>query len=97
LTGIVAIRVTARSTKPGVGAWRAGPDGRDELEIRVAEAPSDGAANEAVLKLLAKALGISRSEVSIISGHASRHKRVAVPYPLSEVRERVGSQSGRKL
>jgi len=96
LSEVLAIRVTPRSAKPGIGNWRAGADRRDELEIRVAEAPTDGAANEAVLKLLAKALGISRSEVSIISGHASRHKRVAVPYPLSEVRERVGSQSGRK-
>ena len=96
MSEVLAIRVTPRSAKPGIGNWRAGADGREELEVRVAEAPSDGAANEAVLSLIANALGISRSEVSIISGHASRHKRVAVPYPLSEVRERVGSQSGRK-
>ena len=96
MSEVIAIRVTPRSAKPGIGNWRARADGREELEVRVAEAPTDGAANEAVLKLIAKALGISRSEVSIISGHASRHKRVAVPYPLSEVRERVGSQSGRK-
>jgi hypothetical protein len=82
--------VTPRSAKPGIGGWRAGADGRVELEVRVAEAPADGAANEAVVKLLAKALGISRSEVSIISGHASRHKRVAIPFELEEFRRRVG-------
>jgi uncharacterized protein (TIGR00251 family) len=95
LSEVLAIRVTPRSSKPGIGDWRAAADGRDELEVRVAEAPTDGAANQAVLKLLASALGTSRSELSIISGHASRHKRVAVPYALGEVRERLGSLSGR--
>jgi uncharacterized protein len=91
LSVTVAIRVTPRSAKPGVGGWRAGADGREELEVRVAEAPADGAANDAVVKLLAKALGISRSEVSIISGHASRHKRVAIPFELQEFRRRLSS------
>jgi hypothetical protein len=90
LSYVLAVRVTPRSAKPGVGGWRTGADGREELEVRVAEAPSEGVANEAVVRLLAKALGISRSEVSIISGLTSRHKRVAVPYELSEVRARLG-------
>jgi uncharacterized protein (TIGR00251 family) len=87
--------VTPRSAKPGIGIWRPGADGREELEIRVAEAPTDGAANEALVKLIAKALGISRSEVTIISGHTSRHKRVAVPYELHEVRVRLGGSPER--
>ena len=90
MSHVLAIRVTPRSAKPGIGGWRAGADGREELEVRVAEAPADGAANDAVVKLLAKALGISRSEVSIISGHASRHKRVATPFELQEFRRRLG-------
>jgi uncharacterized protein (TIGR00251 family) len=87
----LALRVIPRSAKPGIGAWRAGADGREELEVRVAEAPSDGAANQAVIKLLAGALGISRSQVSIISGETSRHKRVATPFELEELRRRLGS------
>jgi uncharacterized protein (TIGR00251 family) len=90
LTHQLAIRVTPRSAKPGIGGWREGADGREELEVRVAEAPADGAANEAVVKLLAKALGISRSQVTIISGQASRHKRVAVPFDAGEVRRLLG-------
>ncbi len=85
------IRVTARSAKPGIGGWRTGADGREELEVRVAEAPADGAANAAVVKLLAKALGLSRSQVTITSGHSSRHKRVALPYDIDEVRRSLGA------
>jgi uncharacterized protein YggU (UPF0235/DUF167 family) len=57
---------------------------------RSAEAPSDGAANDAVIKLVAKALGISRSEVTIIAGHTARHKRIAIPFEPVELRRRLG-------
>ncbi|HKX91663.1 MAG TPA: DUF167 domain-containing protein [Sphingomicrobium sp.] len=89
MNGILPIRVTARSAKPGVGDWRAGADGREELEVRVADAPADGAANEAIVRTLAKALRIRRSEVSIVSGHCSRHKRVAIPFDAAEARRRL--------
>ena len=90
MSAILAVRVTTRSTKPGISGWRTGADGREELEIRVAEAPADGAANEAVVKLLAKALGISRSEVTIIAGHTARHKRIATPFEADDLRRRLG-------
>ena len=87
---ILAVRVTPRSAKPGIGGWRANADGREELEVKVAEAPADGAANEAVVRLLARALKVSRSELAIISGAASRHKRIAIPFDLAEARGRLG-------
>jgi len=90
LSAILAVRVTPRSSRPGLGGWRTGADGRVELEIRVAEPPADGAANDAVVRLLSKALGISRSELSIISGSTSRHKRIAIPFEVEEVRRRLG-------
>lgn len=87
---VLSIRVTPRSARPGIGEWRRGVGEREELEVRVAEAPTDGAANDAVVRLLAKALGVSRSELSIISGGTSRHKRVAIPFDLLEARGRLG-------
>jgi uncharacterized protein (TIGR00251 family) len=87
--GQIAIRVTPRSARPGIGGWRAGADGREELEIRVSEAPADGAANAAVVKLLAKALGLPKSEVRIVAGETGRHKRVALPLELDEMRRRL--------
>ena len=89
MSSVLAIRVTPRSAKPGIGRWRQGADGREELEVRVAEAPADGAANEAVVKLLAKALGTSRAQVEIVSGVGSRPKRVAVPFDAEEARRRL--------
>ena len=91
MTNVLPIRVTPRSAKPGIGGWREGAHGREELDVRVAETPTDGAANEAVVKLLAKALGVSRSELSILSGATSRHKRVAIPFDVSVARGRLST------
>ena len=54
--------------------------------MRVAEAPADGSANEAVIKLLAKALGLRRSSLKIVSGQTNRHKRIEVPMCEDEIR-----------
>ena len=90
MTQLLGLRVTPRSARPGIGGWREAADGRQELEVRVAAAPADGAANEAVEKLLSAALGVSRAEVKIVSGAASRHKRVAIPFDIEEARRRIG-------
>jgi uncharacterized protein (TIGR00251 family) len=86
---VIAIRVTPRSSKPGVGGWRAGADGREELEVRVSAAPTDGEANAAMIRLLAKELGVARSEVEIVSGETSRHKRISLPIGEAELRARL--------
>jgi len=86
---ILAVRVTPRSSRPGIRGWRIGVDGREELEVRVTAPPVDGDANEAVIALLAKALGVSRSELSILSGATGRHKRVSIPCEIEEARRRL--------
>jgi len=60
-----------------------GFDEIDRLRVRVRAAPSDGAANEAVIALLAAALDIPRRRVELERGHTSRTKRVMV-HGLSE-------------
>jgi uncharacterized protein len=48
------------------------------LRVRVAAAPVDGAANEALLRLLADELGVPRRDVRLVAGATSRGKLVAV-------------------
>jgi uncharacterized protein (TIGR00251 family) len=90
MAGLIPVRVTPRSSKPGIGKWREGADGREELEVQVRAAPADGAANEEVRRVLAKALDLAPSEVTIVAGQTSRHKRFAVPIDLDEVKRRLG-------
>ena len=88
---IIAVRVTPRSSKPGIGEWKAGADGREELEVRVSAPPADGQANEAVVKLLSKKLGIPKSSVTIVGGETARHKRIVLPLKEVEVRRLLAS------
>jgi uncharacterized protein (TIGR00251 family) len=50
----------------------------DAWKVRVAPAPEKGQANAAVVALLADTLALPRGGVSIVSGHASRDKTVAL-------------------
>jgi uncharacterized protein len=60
------------------GAGRAAVVGRygDAWKVRVTAAPEQGRANEAVLRLLAEALGLPRDALTLVSGHGGRDKIV---------------------
>ena len=49
------------------------------VQVRVTAAPEAGKANAAVLALLAKALGVPKSALSIVRGETGRDKRVRLP------------------
>jgi len=51
-------------------------DGR--IRIRLAAPPVDGAANDALVRFLAKRLGVSRGAVALVAGQRSRRKTVTV-------------------
>ncbi|HTZ07285.1 MAG TPA: DUF167 domain-containing protein [Gaiellaceae bacterium] len=45
-------------------------------KVRVAAPPEDGRANDAVVRLLARTLGVARGDVTLVAGHGSRDKVV---------------------
>lgn len=55
----------------------AGPLG-DRLKIRVSAPPEGGRANKAVCALVARALGIRASEVTVVAGHGSPEKTLRI-------------------
>ena len=67
------VRVVPRASKSEIVGEIEG-----SLKVRISAPPVDGAANADVIKVLAKALGVARSNVSIISGETSKTKRVRV-------------------
>ena len=60
------------------GARRTGVVGRhgDAWKVLVTAPPDRGAANDAVVRLLADTLGLPRRSVTIVSGHGAREKTV---------------------
>ena len=75
---LLRARVTPRGGRDAVEVFVADEDGRRMLKLRVAAAPTDGAANKAVVKLVAKFLGLPKSAVTIRSGETARVKTLAI-------------------
>lgn len=68
-----AVRVQPRASRSEI----VGVHG-DAMKIRLSAPPVDGAANEALVELIADVLGVGRRAVRIVSGEASRSKVVEV-------------------
>jgi uncharacterized protein len=85
------LRVVPGAKRPGI----AGRHG-DAWKIRVSAAPEAGAANDAVLELLATVLGIRRRQLRLVSGHASRDKIVELTaLEPDEAESRLASANGK--
>jgi hypothetical protein len=67
------IRVVPRASKSEIVG-----DVEGSLKVRISAPPVDGAANEEVVKVLAKAFAVAKSNVTIVSGETSKTKRVRV-------------------
>ena len=74
----VALRVTPRGGRDEIYGLETLADGRTVIKVRVRAIAEGGEANRAVTELLAKALGVPKGKVRVLSGTTSRLKQVAV-------------------
>jgi uncharacterized protein (TIGR00251 family) len=63
---------------PRASRDRLGPVHGERLKVQLTAPPVDGAANEALVALVAKQLGRARADVSIIRGETGRKKTLRV-------------------
>ena len=74
----VALRVTPRAGRDAIDGIETLSDGRSVLKLRVRAIADGGEANRAVTELLAKALGVPKAKVRLVSGATSRLKQLAI-------------------
>jgi uncharacterized protein (TIGR00251 family) len=74
----VALRVTPRGGRDDIDGVETLANGRAVVKVRVRAIADAGEANRAVTELLAKALGVPKAKVRILSGTTSRLKQIAV-------------------
>jgi uncharacterized protein YggU (UPF0235/DUF167 family) len=74
----IAVKVTPKARRAGVLGMAPGKDGAPLLRLAVTEAPEEGRANAAVLRLLADRLGVAPSACTLLRGAASRRKLIRV-------------------
>jgi len=72
------VRLTPKGGRDAIDGVETMSDGRSVLKARVRVAPSDGEANEALCKLIAKTLRVPARDVTLASGATSRVKRLEI-------------------
>jgi len=69
----LSVRVTPAAGRDAVLGWQG-----DALRLSVAAPAQRGKANEAVIRLLAGALGVPRQQLRIVRGQTARRKVIAI-------------------
>jgi uncharacterized protein len=85
MTARITVRVTPRSGQDRMDRMRDGV-----LRVRLAAPPLDGRANEALVRFLARVLGVPPRDVRVARGETSRNKLVEIDgLDIEEVQRRL--------
>jgi len=68
---VLNVRVKPGARRQGLIGWADG-----QLEVAVHAPPEKGKANKALIELLAKELGLRKSQITLLSGRTGRRKRL---------------------
>lgn len=70
---LLTLKVLPRSSRCGIVGLHG-----DAWKIKVTSPPVEGRANEEIVAFLSETLGIKKGQVTIVSGHTSQRKTVAI-------------------
>jgi uncharacterized protein len=75
---VVAVRLTPKGGRDAIDGINMLADGRAVLAVRVRALPMEGEANSALIRVLAKAMGVPSRDVALVAGATARLKRLAI-------------------
>lgn len=78
MSATLACKVTPKSGKDQIVGRLVNSDGSVEVCVRVIAPPDKGKANKAVIKLLAKELGVPKTSLEVARGETSHHKLISL-------------------
>lgn len=90
----MSVRLTPKSSRDGIDGIARLADGRMVLQVRVRAVPEDGAANEALIRLLAKMLHLPLRSITLESGATSRIKTLTLSGDTEELSAELSRLSG---
>jgi len=70
---VVEVHVIPKASSSEIVGWEG-----DTLKIRIAAVPDKGKANKELIRFLAKKLKIAKSQISLLKGEKSRHKKLQI-------------------
>ena len=80
LSGVLTLhlRLTPKGGRDSFDGFGLAADGKAHALARVRAVPEDGAANAALIQMLAKALKVKKSAIAVVAGHTSRLKTLKI-------------------
>lgn len=88
----LAVRVRPGASRTAVGGRYGDPDDPSSpLVVAVSARAVDGAATDAVLAAVARALGVRPRQVTLVRGRASRDKLLEILDPPSDLADRIAA------
>lgn len=91
---VLNVRLTPRGGRDAIDGVGADDAGRSFLRARVSAAPSDGSANDALLRLLAEDLDLPRRSLTLASGASARVKRIHIAGDSTALARHLGARLG---
>lgn len=91
---LLSLRLTPKSSRDAIEGVESLSDGRSVLKARVRAVPEDGKANDALLRLLAKALDVPLRSLSLSSGATGRTKVIRIEGAPEATVARLSSLAG---
>jgi uncharacterized protein (TIGR00251 family) len=70
----IRVRVIPNAKQEGIMGVELRDDGNEYLKIKTRAIPEDGKANDSIIKILAKALKTSKSNITLLGGATNRTK-----------------------
>jgi len=91
---MIAVRLTPKGGRDAIDGVAQLADGQAVLKVRVRSAPTEGEANAALVKLIARSLGIAPRAVELAAGAAARLKRLRITGDPASLVAKLGEVSG---
>ena len=89
---VLTVRLTPKGGRDAIDGIEQMADGRAVLRVRVRAPPREGEANDALVRFMAKALGVPPRAVELATGQTARLKRLKISgsaIALAEVLEKI--------
>ncbi len=87
----VTVRLTPNGGRDAIDGIEADAQGERHLKVRVRAVPEKGLANKALVAVVAKAAGVAKSAVTLVSGETQRKKILRIDGDPEDIISRLGA------